>query len=204
MKKFSLDKKANTTIASNKRRGFIKGSAALVGTALLSQAFSSSASPKKSGSEADIQYLFVQNANHISIVNNQLRLADISSTTIFFSDRPQRIAGHMHTDDFVEDWQKGNSKESFHDDPPNATLSVFKGDEIQDVVMTLKNPRMENATLIYDIDILEQVNELKPGAGSLFIDPIGQPLSPGSIAGVRRRQRRRVRRAVILTEPRRR
>ena len=32
--------------------------------------------------------------------------------TIFFSDRPKRIAGHMHTEDFVFEWQRGAGRGS--------------------------------------------------------------------------------------------
>lgn len=83
--------------------------------------------------------------------------------------------------------------------PPNGTLSVFTEDEIVDIVLTLKNPRMTDGNLTYDIAVLEQDTPIPSGPASLFIDPIGRPLSPGSVAGVRRRTRRRtVRRAVVL------
>ena len=105
----------------------------------------------------------------------------------------------MHTEDFVHEWQEGTSKESFHSDPPNATLSVFSKKEIVDVVVTLKNPRLAGGGLMYDIDVLEQREAIPSGPVSLFIDPVGRPLSPGSVAGVRRRTRRRtVRRAAVL------
>ncbi|MBL0715978.1 MAG: hypothetical protein JJV98_20010 [Desulfosarcina sp.] len=118
--------------------------------------------------------------------------------TIFFSDRPKRIAEHMHTEDFVFEWQRGTGKESFHADPPNATLSILAEDEIVDIVVKLKNPLLAGGTLVYDIDVLEQDEPIPSGPVSLFIDPIGKPLSPGSIAGVRRRTRRRTRRRAAV------
>lgn len=146
-----------------------------------------SAAKKSSQDEAEAQFLFVQNANDVNIKDGLLRLIGVSPTTIFFADRPKRIAGHMHTDDFVEDWQNGTGKESFHSDPPNGTLSVFTEGEVVDVVLTLENPRMTDGNFIYDIVVLEQDTLILSGPASLFIDPIGRPLSPGSIAGVRRR-----------------
>ncbi len=191
-----------TTDQVSGRRGFLKTSAAFAGAALLGSKFNPenvSAAEKSSQDGAETQFLFVQNAKDVAIVNGRLGLIGISPTTIFFSDRPKRIAGHMHTEDFIDDWQKGTSKESFHTDPPNGTLSIFAEEEIVDVVVTLKNPRLAGDNLIYDIAILEQDQTFPSGPVSLFIDPIGKPLSPGSIAGVRRRTRRRtVRRAVVM------
>jgi len=70
-----------------------------------------------------------------------------------------------------------------------------EGDEIpEDVVVTLTNPRMEGADLTYDATLLEGELPSTTGPCSLFIDPVGRPLSPVSVMGVRRRQRRRARR----------
>jgi hypothetical protein len=94
--------------------------------------------------------------------------------------------------------KRGTGKESFHTDPPNGVLSIFAQDYIVDVVVELKNPRMAGGALVYDIDVLEQDEPIPSGPVSLFIDPIGRPLSPGSVAGVRRRTRRRTRRRAAV------
>ena len=147
----------------------------------------------------DVQFLFVQIAKDVVIKDRRLTLIGVSPTTIFFSDRPNRIAGHMHTEDFVHEWQEGTSKESFHTDPPNGALSIFAEDEIVDVVVELKNPRLAGGALVYDIDVLEQDDSIPSGPVSLFIDPVGMPATPGSVAGVRRRTRRRtVRRVAVV------
>jgi len=141
------------------------------------------------------ELLFVQNSHDVSVEKGKLTLKKVSPTTIFFTDRPKRIAGHMTTQDFVDEWGKGDN--SFKADPPNAALSIFGKDEIVDIVVTLMNPRFEGDDLVYDIAILEE--DLKPisGQSSLFIDPIGRPMSPGSVAGVHRRERRRTVRHVV-------
>jgi len=146
----------------------------------------------------DVQFLFVQNAKDVAVKDGRFTLVGVSPTTIFLSDRPDRIAGHMHTEDFVLEWQKGTGKESFHTDPPNAALSIFAQDHIVDVVVEIKNPRMAAGNLVYDIGVLEQDEPIPSGPVSLFIDPIGRPLSPGSVAGVRRRTRRRTRRRAAV------
>ena len=136
------------------------------------------------------ELLFVQNSHDVSVEKGKLTLKKVSPTTIFFTDRPERIAGHMTTKDFVDEWGKGDN--SFKADPPNAALSIFGKDEIVDIEVTLMNPRFEGDDLVYDIAILQE--DLKPvsGQSSLFIDPVGRPMSPTSVAGVHRRERRRV------------
>ncbi|MHC4104193.1 MAG: hypothetical protein ACYSR9_04580, partial [Planctomycetota bacterium] len=68
---------------------------------------------------------------------------------------------------------------------------IFTRDEIVDVVVELKNPRLAGGTLVYDIDVLEEDEPIPSGPVSMFIDPIGRPASPTSAAGVHRRHRRR-------------
>jgi hypothetical protein len=53
------------------------------------------------------------------------------------------------------------------------------------------NPRLTGEDLTYDVDVLDGDLPNQTGPCSLFIDPIGRPLSPVSVMGVRRRQRRR-------------
>ena len=186
------------------RRRFLKAGVAAAGTALLSQALKSTPALAAAHDEPDLnefQLLFVQNAIDVVMRKDRLTLIGVNPTTIFFSDRPKRIAGHMSTEEFVLDWQKETGKESFKANPPNAALSVFGEDEIVDAVVTLKNPRLSGGALIYDIDLLEDEGQIPAGPASLFIDPLGRPLSPTSAAGVhrrhRRRHRRRVRHAVV-------
>ena len=97
------------------RRSFLKTSAAIAGAAVLGESFYASlaaASTEERQDVTDIQLLFVQNAADVVMKDSKLILVGISPTTIFFSDRPNRLAGHMHTDEFVEDWQEGKGKES--------------------------------------------------------------------------------------------
>ena len=140
-------------------------------------------------SSKEVQYMFVQNADNINMSSEQLTLQKVSQTTIFFSDRPERIAGHMTTADFVDEWNKGEN--SFADDPPNAVLSVFSKDNISDVVLELNNPRLEGLNLVYDIKLVDGEMLNSEGACSIFIDPVGKPVSPTSVAGVHRRDKRR-------------
>jgi hypothetical protein len=131
----------------------------------------------------------VQNARSITHKDGLLTLKGVNPATVMFSDRPERIAGHMTTARFVPFWSEGS--QSFLLDPPNATLSFLEGRELEDVVLVLQDPKLEGNDLSYQIRVLEGTLPEKGGAASLFIDIIGMPLTPISYAGVARRTWRR-------------
>jgi hypothetical protein len=101
----------------------------------------------------------------------------------------------MTTKDFVDEWSEGAN--SFAADPPNAALSIFGQDKIVDIEVTLMNPRFVGENLVYDVAVLQDDISPISGQSSLFIDPVGRPLSATSVAGVHRREKRRVRRHVV-------
>jgi hypothetical protein len=101
----------------------------------------------------------------------------------------------MATADFVDLWAIGDN--SFERDPPNAVLSFLEpgADVPDDVVVVLSEPNLDGAgDLSYSIEVLEGTVPAHTGPVSLFIDPFGRPLSPVSVCGMRRRERRRMRR----------
>ena len=138
--------------------------------------------------------MFVQTARGITSDGKTLSLRDVTPSTLFFSDRPQRVVGHMTTAEFVELWGAGDN--SFEADPPNAVLSFLEpGDDAPtDAVVVIKNPSLTDGQLSYSVDLLEGTVPNETGPVTLFIDPFGRPLSPVSVCGVRRRERRRDRR----------
>jgi len=145
------------------------------------------AKTEEAAKQAD--FLFVQNAQSIHYADGKLTLKGVSPTTIMFTDRPERIAGHMATARFVPFWSKG--KDSFLADPPNATLSIVNEDQVNDVVVVLRDPDLKGDELSYNVRVLEGEMPAKGGPVSLFIDIIGMPLTPLSYAGVARRTYRR-------------
>jgi hypothetical protein len=140
--------------------------------------------------------MFVQTAEGIVSEGGTLTLRGITPSTLFFSDRPQRVVGHMSTTDFVDLWDEGEN--SFKADPPNAVLSFLEpgGDVPEDAVVVIQEPVLGNGDLSYSIDVLEGTVPTQTGPVTLFIDPFGRPLSPVSVCGVRRRERRRMRRRI--------
>jgi hypothetical protein len=101
-------------------------------------------------------YLYVQNADSGTLTKEdgtyKLTLNGISSTTVSFSDRPERTAHKLATQDFVDQWSTGIG--SFEDDPPNAALVIYEGDTEETLVLELQNPVYANGTLHYDVSFL--------------------------------------------------
>src|SRR5438034_323982 len=91
-------------------------------------------------SEKNVDVLFVQNAKNVTFSKGKLVLRGVNPVTVAFTDRPARMAGHMQTSKFVPLWRQG--KDSFLKDNPNATLSVFSGDNVSDLVVELSNPQL--------------------------------------------------------------
>jgi len=149
----------------------------------------------------EIEALFVQSAAGMAYENGRLTLSGVAPTTLMFSDRPKRVTGHLPTEEFLDSW--GDGQDSFADDPPNAVLSIFSEEEVNDVVVVLREPALEADRFSYQVDILDGEMPASGGANSLFIDVIGRPLTPVSIAGVRRRGRRRGRRRMRRRDRRR-
>lgn len=139
--------------------------------------------------EAKAQFLFVQSAEGMQYSDGALVLKGVNPITILFSDRPERLAGHMATDDFVPFW--GEGEDSFKSNPPNADLAILDGSNVENVVVTLHDPKLEGGDLSYRVEVLEGQLPPNSGAVSLFIDIIGRPLTPVSFAGARRRMWRR-------------
>jgi len=141
-----------------------------------------------------VTLLFVQNASGFTVGKDgrTLTLKGVGPTTLYFSDRPERLAGHFRTkEDYLPLWTDG--KDSFLKDPPNATLSVFENGqkELTDVVVKLQRPRLEGNDLTYDMTVIEGTLPGASGPAALFIDVIGMPMTPYSYAGAARRGYRR-------------
>lgn len=140
---------------------------------------------------AQADFLFVQTASAMAFDadRNRLTLNGVSPVTLFFSDRPERIAGNMTTEAFVPFWSQGT--DSFLSDPPNADLSIIEDGVLRQTVVVLRDPVLEGDSLHYTVEIVEGDMPVLGEQVSVFIDVIGMPLTPVSYAGARRRAYRR-------------
>jgi hypothetical protein len=134
--------------------------------------------------------LIVMNAHGASLQGQTLALTGVSTNSIVFADRPVRAAGHMLTAHVLEEWAADGS---FARDPPNATVSVLSrdGGSAQDAVVELRSPHLDGDKLTFDVRVLEGGLAGSDGPASVFIDIIGLPWTPLSVAGVARRSARR-------------
>jgi hypothetical protein len=110
---------------------------------------------------------------------------------VFFCDRPERTAGHLTWDAFIGLVADGEN--SFADNPPNAAVSVIgpRGDVAQAVVTLTEHPSRRGSDITFPMSVIEGDVPAEGGTTILFIDPIGRPMSPTSVAGAHRRHRRR-------------
>jgi hypothetical protein len=123
------------------------------------------------------QLMFVQSAEDLKVdpARSTFRLVKVNQQTLYFSDRPQRLAGHLKMADYLKEWTAAAGKDNFGADPPNASLSVYEPGQPQNtlVIVKITNPVVDGADLIYTYKILKGTMPPGGGAASLFIDWIG-------------------------------
>lgn len=124
---------------------------------------------------APLQFMFVQMAESLVATNDSIRLVGVSPQTVFFTDRPNRIAGHLTMAAYLEEWTARAGPDNFAADPPNASLSVYEpGREENGIsIIRISHPRMEGRDLSYRYRVIEGTVPRAGGATTLFIDWIG-------------------------------
>jgi hypothetical protein len=123
------------------------------------------------------QFMFVQIAEDLKVdpARSTIRLVRVNQQTLYFSDRPQRLAGHLKMVDYLKEWTAKAGKENFGGDPPNAGLSVYEPGRPDNtlVVVKITNPVVSGADLIYTYKVINGAMPAAGGPTSLFIDWIG-------------------------------
>ena len=123
------------------------------------------------------QLMFVQSAEDLKTdqAASTFRLVKVNQQTLYFSDRPVRIAGHIKMADYLKEWTAKAGKDNFAADPPNATLSVYEPGQAENTLVVIKitNPKVDGADLVYTYKIIDGKMPAAGGATTLFIDWIG-------------------------------
>jgi hypothetical protein len=131
------------------RQSFVLASIAITGT-FVAAGCGSASKPAASTTRTrkDVGLLFVQAAPHGTFVtaggtdNFTLTLRDSAAQVIWFSDRPERHYGHLAIEKFIGAWKSFG----FAKDPPNAALTLLRGDDKEDtVIVKLGQPRYDAA-----------------------------------------------------------
>ena len=126
----------------------------------------------------EIEALFVQTSHGMSYDDGKLTLQTLAPTTLFFSDRPDRVTGHISSEEFVDSWDQG--PDNFASNPPNAVLSVFHPDMVSDVVVELTEPVLEGHQLTYTVVILDGEMPAEGGPGSGAVEVQSAQVAPGT------------------------
>jgi hypothetical protein len=144
--------------------------------------------------------LYVQTAERGTVAGADsgtlsVTLESVAPRTIFFSDRPDRIAGSMDTGAFA-------SLDTLFapDDPPNAAIVISNAEDADEdvLIVTLANPRFDAATgtFTYDATAIDDLTEglrgweqdrdgsLPPSFGHvvLFVDSTAVTECPGQVS----------------------
>jgi hypothetical protein len=130
-----------------------------------------SAAAEKTGDELveQLVLLYVQSADSGSFDGQRLTLDGVG-TTLFFSDRPARVSGHIDTAKFLGAWGADAGDDGFAADPPNATLSILGGETPVNTVVELREPKRDGKKISYAVKVLEGKIPDAFGEASLFID----------------------------------
>lgn len=132
---------------------------------------------KSSTDPSKAKLMFVQIADDLKVDASAktFRLVGVNQQTLYFSDRPVRIAGHIKMANYLEEWTAKAGKDNFSANPPNAILSVYEPGQPDNtvVVIEITNPIVEGADLLYTYKVIDGTMPAKGGATALFIDRIG-------------------------------
>ena len=91
---------------------------------------------------------------------------------VYFSDRPNRLAGQLSLQVFAQGWDQGS--DSFRADPPNATLSILTEDGLNNVVIEISEPdaKIKEGSISFKVRVLEGELPKSFGTATLFIDSV--------------------------------
>ena len=133
------------------------------------------AEEKKKTDENKVQLMFVQAADDFKADGKTLRLVNVGQQTLYFSDRPARIAGHLTMPAYLDEWKAGEGPDNFSSDPPNATISVYESGNHENTLAVVKisHPVIDGKDLVYNYKLINGTMPKAGGATALFIDWIG-------------------------------
>ncbi len=123
----------------------------------------------------NVQLMFVQVADDMETDATTLRLVGVAQKTLYFADRPVRLAGNLTMAGYLEEWKATEGPDNFGSDPPNATLSVYEPRPATNslAVIVISHPVVDGRDLLYTYKLVEGAMPKNGGTTSLFIDWIG-------------------------------
>ena len=136
--------------------------------ATLFTATDSEAQSEPVADEAEVSWLYVVNATGGSFDGKTITLHDVPPA-LMFSDRPNRIYGHMTLSELLPMVKDG--PDSFVVNPPNAVLSTFREGELPtEATVTMFDAGIDGASLSFTVNVLDGSIPATFGPASLFVD----------------------------------
>ncbi len=122
-------------------------------------------------------FMFVQVAQDMKAdpAKSTLRLVKVNQQTLWFSDRPYRMAGHIKMPAYLKEWTAEAGKDNLGADPPNAVISVYEPGQPENSIAVVKisQPVVDGDDLVYSYKIVEGKLPGSGGETALFIDKVG-------------------------------
>ena len=113
------------------------------------------------------QYLFTLSAKSGTLDGDTLTLKEVP-LVVYFSDRPNRIAGHVTLEKFIEMWDKG--VDSFKVDPPDAELAIYDESGDKHGVLIISAPVVKGDSISFRVRVFAESVPESFGHATLFID----------------------------------
>ena len=154
---------------------------ALTGALMVSVLPTGRADDKTKTQDNKVQLMFVQTADDLKADGTTLRLVNVGQQTLYFSDRPARVAGHLTMPAYMDEWKTQEGPDNFSSDPPNATLSVYESGNHENTLAVVKisHPVIDGKDLVYSYKLIERYQCRKP-VGQRRCSSIGSVPGVGS------------------------
>lgn len=162
----------NSSLTNQSRRDLIS-----MGTLAVAAGLPLAFATRANAEESKPMLMFVQLANDLKVDKSAqtLRLVNVAPQTLYFADRPERIAGHVTMANYLTEWTSKAGKDNFGNDPPNAALSVYEPGQSNNTlaVVVLSNPKVDGSDLVYNFKLVDGNLPAGGGETAVFIDWIG-------------------------------
>ncbi len=113
-------------------------------------------------------YEYVQQASSLQYDGQTLTLQGVAPSTVFFSDRPYRLTGHVDTATFADLWTAPNGP--FAQDPPNAAISVLGQTDVAPAIVELTSATADGTSVKYGVKVLSGEVPASAENIALFVD----------------------------------
>jgi hypothetical protein len=185
-----MDSAGNILTSDLSRRHMLAAAAmaAVAGTTLARTAARAQEGTPSPMAGEEVAYLVVQSGFESGILDQategvqswMLTLQGAPAQTVYFSDRPERIAGAVSTERFLE------LLDFSPEDPPNAALVVESEASPDVIILELTEPRYDAAagTLTYITKILD-ADQLENSGYGFETDPLGPDNYPAEFGAAR-------------------